>query len=371
MRWQAKILTFFILIVMMLMASMTMRTPVNAQPSAAITAQDLLSLVNGLRTAHGLSALTINSTLMSTAQSTAQQMADQNLTWHIGATSDRVKAAGYGGSATVWATENFAMSTNATIDWIQQVWADDWHMIPMTNPIYCDLGAGVATAADGTVYYVVHAAYTSSRYCGEYIGPGGKTLPTIQAETQQAGGATPESVPTEIASNWMQPVITVTPNANGELLHEVQYGQTLWTIAVTYGTTIELIKELNGRWGDNVYVGESLLIPTPAYFALTPTITRTPTGKPVDPLTAATQSTEIPKNTHTPTPSRTLPPSEALANAEPTALPQEPGGEDLSIGTMILVVFGIAAVMIVVTFLQPWKSHPEPPEEDPLTTRIE
>ena len=351
---------------------LAMRSSVKAQPqpvplSAEITANDLLQLVNGLRTAHGLPALTINSTLMSTAQSTAQQMADQKLSWHIGATSDRVKAAGYGGSATVWATENFATGTDVSIEWIQQVWADDWHMIPMTNPIYCDLGAGVATAADGTVYYVVHAAYTSTRYCGEYIGPGGKTLPTIQAETQVAGGETPEAVPTEIASNWIEPVITVTPNINGELVHEVKSGQNLWTIATIYETTVELIKQLNGMSWETVYVGDYLLIPTPEYFAMTPSVTPTPTNKDVDPVILATQSTEIAKYTTTPTSTKTLPPSEAIKDDETEITPPK---EDTSMGTMIVVVFAIAAVVIVISFIQPWKARPDPEEEDPLTTIV-
>lgn len=372
MRRQRKLFILLCSLGLILGSVLATRIPVKAQPAAEVTAQDLLTLVNGLRTAHGLPALTINSILMSTAQTTAQQMADQNLTWHIGSTSDRIKAAGYGGSATVWATENFATyMEDASIEWIQQVWADDWHMIPMTNPIYCDLGAGVAKAEDGTVYYVVHAAYTSRRSCGEYIGPGGITLPTIQAMTQQAGGATPEYVPTEIASNWMEPVITVTPNANGELVHEVRYGQTLWTIADTYGTTVELVKELNGRTWDTVYVGEHLLIPTPAYFALTPTITKTPTGQPVDPVILATQSTEIAKYTKTPTATRTLPPSESIAAGVSTETPPEASPEGMPMGNMILIVFAIAAVVIVITFVQPWKSRTADEQEDPLITRVE
>ena len=351
---------------------LAIRNPINARSLSEpvfseITANDLLQLINGLRTAQGLPALTVNSILMSTAQSTAQQMADQQLSWHIGGTSDRVKAAGYGGSATVWATENFATGTDVSIEWIQQVWADDWHMIPMTNPIYCDLGAGVATAADGTVYYVVHAAYSSTRYCGEYIGPGGRTLPTIQSETLEAGGETPEAVPTEIASNWIEPVITVTPNINGELVHEVKSGQNLWTIATIYETTVELIKQLNGMSWETVYVGDYLLIPTPEYFALTPSVTPTPTNKGVDPVILATQSTEIAKYTQTPTSTKTLPPSEAIKDEE---IEIPPPKEDASMGSMIVVVFAIAAVVIVISFIQPWKAKPDPEEEDPLTTIV-
>ncbi len=360
------------LVILVVAASLlTMRKEVAAQPQSAVTTNDLLALVNGLRTANGLPALTVNSILMSTAQSTAQQMADQNLSWHIGSTSDRIKAAGYGGSATVWATENFAVGHDVSIEWIQQVWADEWHMIPMKNPIYCDVGAGIATADDGSVYYIVHAAYTSSRYCGEYIGPGGITLPTIQVQTQQAGGATPAAVPTEVASNWIEPVITVTPNAYGELVHEVRYGQYLWLIADTYETTVDEIKELNGMWWDSIYVGNHILIPTPEWYALTPTITKTTTGDPVDPVILATQSTTEAKFTLTPTFTRTVPLSQSSATPVEPVGKDSPSAGETNMGTMILVVFGIAAVVILITFLQPWKPRQEPEREDPLNTRVE
>lgn len=371
MRRNRKLPILVIAVLIVLASTLAMRKEVAAQPQAAVTTNDLLALVNGLRTTNGLPALTVNSILMSTAQSTAQQMADQNLSWHIGSTSDRIKAAGYGGSATVWATENFAVGHDVSIEWIQAVWADEWHMIPMKNPIYCDVGAGMATAEDGSVYYIVHAAYTSSRYCGEYIGPGGITLPTIQAQTKQAGGATPEAVPTEVASNWIEPVITVTPNAHGELVHEVKYGQYLWLIADTYGTSVDVIKELNGMWWDSIYVGNHLLIPTPEWYALTPTITKTPTGQAVDPVILATQSTEEAKFTPTPTFTRTAPPGQSPTNPIAPDEKDSPPPEETNMGSMILVVFGISAVVILITFLQPWKPKSEPEQEDPLNTRVE
>lgn len=338
-------------------------------PQQSVTAQDLLNLVNGLRTANGLPALTINNILMSTAQVTAQQMADQNLTWHIGGTSARVAAAGYGGGATVWATENFATHSNATIEWIQQVWADEWHMIPMKNPIYCDLGAGIATAADGRVYYVVHAAYTSTRYCGEYIGPGGITLPTIQAQTREAGGTPSDGPPDDDMSNWMQPVVKATPNADGELVHEVLYGHTLWTIAITYDTKIDLIKQINAIYGDNIIPGQSLLIPTSEFLALsqTPTVDETPQKVAI--LMESTQLAVTP----TPTPTRmatTTPRPAALSvDSEETVIP--PDEDQMSTSSMILTVFAIAAGVILLSFWQPWKPRVVPEPEDPLTSKVE
>lgn len=336
---------------------------VHAAAMQSVTADDLLALVNGLRTGNGLKALTINSILMSTAQSTAQTMADGDLTWHIGSTSERIQAAGYGGGVRVWATENFAMSPGGmTIEEIQSVWADEWHMIPMRNPIYCDLGAGVAQADDGTIYYLVHAAYTDTRYCGTYIGPHGETIPTIQAQTQQAGGE-PDEIPAG-QDDWMAPVITVTPNANGELRHEVLYGHTLWSIAITYGTKMELIKQLNGMWYDDVYVGQKLLIPTPEYFALTPTITPTPTEVPGNPASVATTSAA----TATQTPTVTPGPNASMA-LQSGAIQDSNG---IATGQMIFIVLGIAVLSVILSLWQPWKPRkPDTEPEDPLHTRVE
>lgn len=349
------------------------QTPAAASPSSAVSAQDLLGLVNGLRNANGLSSLTVNSILMSTAQSTAQTMADNNLTWHIGSTSDRVAAAGYGGGSTVWATENFAVGSDGlTIEQIQTFWADALHMIPMTNPIYCDLGAGVATASDGSVYYIVHAAYSSTRYCGEYIGPNGITLPTIQALTAEAGGSTPEAVPTNIAeSQWMAPIFTVTPNENGELIHEVLYGHTLWSIANEYKIDYRLIKEINGMWSDVVYVGDQLLIPTPEFWALTLTTTPTSTEMPIEPVIVATQSKS------TPTPTKIVQPTITVTNKPDQNIITEDNssnnGETNSIGTMMMVVVFAAILIMGFSLWQPWKTREgiDKEEEDPLNTPVE
>jgi LysM repeat protein len=242
------------------------------------TADELVYFTNLRRTQYGLSALTVNSTLMAVAQQTADIMAGNQLTWHIGGVSERLSAAGYGSGVTVWATENVANGTNATAEeLVYVVWNDDTHNIPVMNPIYCDIGAGVATDSEGTSYYVIHAAYTEKRYCGEYRAPDGTTLETIYAD-QWNNSDDAETPETNEVSQFMQPVSRVTPNADGVILHEVTYGQTLWSIAITYGTRILEIQALNGMTEDDltVYPGQILIIPT----SLTPYPTKETTDTP-------------------------------------------------------------------------------------------
>lgn len=47
----------------------------------------------------------------------------------------------------------------------------------------------------------------------------------------------------------------------GRLEHVVQAGETLYSIAQKYGTTVEAIKNLNGLTSDTIYVGQILVIP--------------------------------------------------------------------------------------------------------------
>jgi LysM repeat protein len=56
------------------------------------------------------------------------------------------------------------------------------------------------------------------------------------------------------------PVVIATPNPDGEIIHEVKAGQTLWQIAISYGTRIDEIKRLNNLYGDDIYPGMRLLV---------------------------------------------------------------------------------------------------------------
>src|SRR5699024_10486163 len=49
-------------------------------------------------------------------------------------------------------------------------------------------------------------------------------------------------------------------NEQEELRHTVRAGDTLWTIANQYGTTISNIKKWNGLVGDLITVGQSLIV---------------------------------------------------------------------------------------------------------------
>jgi LysM repeat protein len=229
----------------------------SGDPTPEVTPQDLINLMNSLRTQSGYGPLIVDPILMRTAQETADIMALNQAGGHIGDVRGRVSAAGYGAGDIPWATENFAVGPS-TIDRIQQVWADPDHMRPAVNPNYEHIGAGVAEY-NGRVYYIVHAAYTSN----SVYQPGGAGNTDSSGTTEDPGTAVGGGI-----SQVIYPVETSTPQADGTVIHTVRQGQSPWAIAIAYGTKIIAIAAANNLYPqDNptLYEGQTLIIPvTPA-----------------------------------------------------------------------------------------------------------
>lgn len=231
---------------------------------ADVTAYDLIIAMNTLRVSYGLSALVEDSIINAVAQSTAEIMAANQMSWHIGNVSGRLKSAGYGAGYTVWGTENFAVGSSFSIDEIMLVWSDASHMIPAVNPAYCNVGAGVAKSSNGMTYYVLQAAYTSGKACGEYKSP----------VTSDTSGDTPSSSGVSTISQIIVPVKIATADAEGKIFHVVEAGQSFWSIAIAYKITIKDIETWNNLSKDSkLPIGKRLFIPgsnTKGYSTPTP-----------------------------------------------------------------------------------------------------
>jgi LysM repeat protein len=187
-------------------------------------------------------------------------MAANNMSSHLGDVRGRLQAAGYGGGAQVWATENFAVGGSFGIDEIMLAWSDPTHMIPAVNPAYCNVGAGVAKSNNGSTYYVLQAAYTSAKACGEY-----KSV--VSGSSTKPGGVTG-------VSQVIIPVQIATPDAEGRVFHEVKAGQSFWAIAVAYKITIADLEVWNNLHREaGLQPGQKLFIPgsnTEGYATPTP-----------------------------------------------------------------------------------------------------
>ena len=230
-------------------------------PSNQASAYDLILAMNTLRVSYGLPPLVEDPIVNAVAQSTAATMAANNMSWHIGDVRGRLASAGYGNGGTVWATENFAVSSNGMgIDEVMAAWSDADHMRPAVTSAYCNVGAGTAQTADGRIYYVLQAAYVAGRECGS---------------TSPSSGGTPQagSIPNPV-SQLIIPVKIATPDADGRTYHVVQAGQSFWSIAIAYQITIHDLEVWNNTSRNTpLKTGERLFIPnknTEGYATPTP-----------------------------------------------------------------------------------------------------
>src|SRR5687768_5623707 len=236
---------------------------ISPAPSNQVSAYELILAMNTLSISYGHTAHIKDPIVNDVAKSTAETMAANNMSWHIGDVRGRIAAAGYGSGGTVWATENFAVSHGGMgIDEIMAAWADPDHMRPAVEPAYCHVGAGAAQTADGRIYYVLQAAYVSGQECGS-SSPSSPSGATLQP------GAVPNPVPQIII-----PVKIATPDAEGKVFHEVQAGQSFWSIAIAYQITIRDIEVWNNLSRNiPLKTGQRLFIPdenTAGYATPTP-----------------------------------------------------------------------------------------------------
>lgn len=293
------------------------------RPAYQMTVYDLINAVNALRVAYGLAPYSINSTLMFTAQNQADFMASIGQVTHSGpggiTLTQRLLAAGYPLSGDLalggFRAENITsgnegmLAESAINGWMR----DAPHQNTMLSPNLTEIGAGVAVA-NGRVYLVIDAARPIN-------------APNVFFEgTSVVGSGTIVSA----LEAPISPVIQSTPNASGEVFHEVQYGQSLWQLAISYGVKIDDIKRLNGLFDNSIYPGNKLLIK----------IQDTPTAAPPT-VTAVPVTTVAPTATSTNTP---------LPSSTATAVPVAPIDQSSNnvrtwaIGIIVLSIVGAGAI---------------------------
>ncbi|HOJ00854.1 MAG TPA: LysM peptidoglycan-binding domain-containing protein [Anaerolineaceae bacterium] len=244
--------------------------PVHAAPLLIPTAYELIDAVNAYRAANGLAPLVIDSLLMISAQTHAEYLASQSgaLTGHVGVggtdADARAAALGYPQVPGLDINENWAnLPASADLDVLLfTAWGDSQHTHTMLHTRGQHVGAGVAVSGDNVVYVLNVAAFWGD--AGLTVQPTSGAYPGISG-----GNSTGASI-----SQYIAPVEMAEPDESGKVIHQVLQGQTLWSIATTYGVTIDHICQLNGLTSESmIYTGQKLLIkmvPTPS---LVPTIT--------------------------------------------------------------------------------------------------
>ncbi|MBK9926950.1 MAG: LysM peptidoglycan-binding domain-containing protein [Anaerolineales bacterium] len=296
---------------------------VNDAPQYAGSAFDLINAVNALRSSNGLPAYSISPILMYTAQSQADFMAATGDVTHTGAggstVTSRLLAAGYplAGDLSLggFRSENIigGLESMSAQDAVTAWTGDAPHLTTMLSSDLSEIGAGV-TVTGGRVYYVIDTALPKSG--GE--GASAVTPVVVDGTVVPAiGGA-------------VIPVAISTPNADGDVFHEVKAGQSLWQIAIDYKVKIDDIKRLNNLSNNDIYPGEKLLIKDNVLL-----VTETPT----ETMTAEVTTSFAPTATLIPV---TVPAT--LTAIAPTHVPQPATSNNRSITGAVLGIIALALV---------------------------
>jgi len=317
--------------------------PIAETPQAAIqppTPAEIIDAINALRLSYGLPTLAVHPVLMTLAQRQADGIA-AGLHGHwrpYGLTLGQLLIMeGYPLSGDLtqdgYRSENWIVSMTAqgAIDaWLM----DDEHSNTMLSEYRSDIGAGVSMMRDewgqDQIYVVIETALqTRSGQQQSWARDFLTRLPSIIDGTTSING-TP--VPLS-AGQYIIPVARSTSRPDGDVVHEVQYGQSLWSIAITYGTTIEQIQKLNNLGDSNIVYEQQLLLVQKG--ATQPAVIPTETA--TAGFSSALSSTPSPTVTQT------------VTTTEMSTLPTGPGGSIvviLIIGVSILIT-GVGASLRV------------------------
>jgi hypothetical protein len=270
--------------------------PVEYSSAQSETSYDLINQVNNLRASLGMNPYQIDAWLMSYAQEHTEyqasiqrgthQHSDGTFPWEIGL------------------QENVASGDGITVyDVVYNIWVDEGHRKTMVGYPGGWIGAGIALAENGQVYYTIDV-----RPAGD-----SETITPIPST----------AIP-------FVPLITNTPQQDGTIIHVVQPGETLWHIAISYGVSVDVIRSLNGLAADStiIYIGQKLLIrPANVTPQTSPSETSTvsPAVLPGETSTVFLQITLSPTSLSTATPIATLTyPITSLSSFTSTITPTNP-----------------------------------------------
>lgn len=249
---------------------------------AAIYPSDMINAVNTLRIQNGLPTLAIHQALMEIAAQTANALAaTEGAAGHYRPCNMTLGQMLLVRDFALWG--DLSMDGYRSEDWvaastIEQAIAfwlsDQLHSDTMLSEHRSHIGAAVAVGDQ--IYMVIVTALQTPSGKMQW---GADVYQTQAAVTQAAcmGWGT-QSAEMGSLAEYSVPIVVNTARPDGDVVHEVQYGQTLWSIAIQYGTTIEQIKRLNNLSDNTVIPGWKLLVQKGATqtVPLTPTFNTSP-----------------------------------------------------------------------------------------------
>jgi len=220
------------------------------------TPAEIIEAVNALRISAGQSPLKVHDALMQAAQVEAEGIASgmmghwrpENLTlgqWLL--------SLGYPLAGDLlqdgYRSENWIASDSAETAVL--AWqGDELHTNTMLSEFRTDIGAGVAVG-DEVIIVLITALQTRD---GKMQATAYPILTQLASESEYGNLGTPPA-------QKLVPVTVCTARSDGDVIHKVQYGQSLWGLAIAYNTTIDQISAWNNLGLDTtIYEGQVLLV---------------------------------------------------------------------------------------------------------------
>ena len=261
----------------------TPETDSTSTPSAPSPA-DIINAVNNLRLTQGLNVLSVDPVLMQVAAEQASALAaSEGAIGHQRpcgmSLGQQLLLMGFPlwGDLSMdgYRSENWV--TASTTEEALSFWQSDAeHTNTMVSDFRSDIGAAVAVSDQ--IYIVLETALSTPSRKMQYDAY--DILTGIPVTQTLCAGFSSGAI-----SNYSIPVVVNTARPDGDVVHQVKYGQTLWTLADQYHVSVDDIKRLNGLVDDTVLPGWKLLIqkgatqpapPTSTFILLAPDKTQTP-----------------------------------------------------------------------------------------------
>ncbi|MGB3712875.1 MAG: LysM peptidoglycan-binding domain-containing protein [Candidatus Promineifilaceae bacterium] len=193
-------------------------------------ASEMLQIINDYRASLGLPPFQYNGALAAAAQRHANWMAANVIYSHTGEGGStplsRATAAGYVGNVVENIVGGTSLSPNQGLIWWQN---SPIHLNALISTRYYEAGTGFATNGTQNMYVLV-------------VG-------------RQSGGSPPSS--NSSSDTATQPLIVIPielaePREDGSIVHEIQQGQAMWTIAAYYDVKLDYLYLINNFSVDDI-----------------------------------------------------------------------------------------------------------------------